>query len=172
MYEIMEMEQDGKEKNMSALEKKVDALLRFCTADTVEAQSRCRRDLQYLLTVETADEARHRRDRIDRVLADLGVPDHLKGYAYLQTAIEICLQNPDAIYHLGLFLYPAVAQYYDTRVPLVERGIRSAIECGWTRCELEMQDRYFGGKVDPSRGKPTNLEFLARVSNVLRRQKL
>ena len=30
--------------------------------------------------------------RIDQVLSDLGIPDHLRGFDYLQTAIEVCLQ--------------------------------------------------------------------------------
>ena len=154
-------------ENMSALEEKVDALLRYCAADSEESRARYRRNLQRLVTVETPCEAMKRKDRIDRALADLGIPDHLLGYNYLQTAIEICLQNPEGLGHICAFLYPTVAQCYDTSQNLVERGIRNAIECGWSRCDLNMQKLYFGGKVDPIRGKPSNKEFITRVCHVI-----
>ena len=154
-------------ENMSALEEKVDALLRYCAADSEESRARYRRNLQRLVTVETPCEAMKRKDRIDRALADLGIPDHLTGYTYLLTAIEICLQNPEALRKVTAFLYPAVAQCHATTYHVVERGIRNAIECGWSRCDLQMHQRYFGGKVDPARGKPSNKEFITRVCHVI-----
>jgi two-component system response regulator (stage 0 sporulation protein A) len=108
--------------------------------------------------------------RIDQVLCDLGIPDNLRGFDYLQTAIEVSLQNPDAIHSMTIFLYPVVAVCYDTRPDLVERSMRHAIECGWSRCDLRMQEKYFGGKVDPKRCKPKNSEFIARVANIVRWQ--
>lgn len=160
----------GQKKNMSALEEKVDALLRFFAADTELSRDLYRQDLRWLITVQTPREAVNQKARIDRILADLGIPDHLTGYTYLLTAIEICLQNPEALRKVTAFLYPAVAQCHATTYHVVERGIRNAIECGWSRCDLQMHQRYFGGKVDPARGKPSNKEFIVRVCNVLRGQ--
>ena len=110
--------------------------------------------------------------RIDQVLSDLGIPDHLRGFDYLQTAIEVCLQNPEAVHNMTVFLYPAEAVCYDTQPNLVERSIRHAIECGWARCDLQMQEKYFGGKVDPRRCKPKNSKFIARSANIVRWQSL
>ena len=161
-------ERMGEKRNMSTLEEKVDALLYFCMADNKAARKKCRQYLQHLVTVETAAQAQDRKSRIDQALMDLGIPDHLLGYGYLQTAIEICLINPDALGRFTAFVYQTVAQQYDTRWQLVERGMRHAIETGWTRCDLDMQQRYFGGKVDQGKGKPSNKEFVARVCNVVR----
>lgn len=163
-------ERMGEKRNMSTLEEKVNALMYFCIADSRSARKECRQYLQHLVTVETVTQAQERKNRIDTILMDLGIPDHLLGYAYLQTAIELCLVNPDALGRFTAFVYPTVAQQFGTRWQLVERGIRHAIETGWMRCDLDMQQRYFGGKIDPDRGKPGNKEFVARVCNILRSQ--
>ena len=110
--------------------------------------------------------------QIDQILLDLGIPDHLLGFGYLQTAIMLCLLDPAAVHGITTFLYPAVARCHDTRPQLVERTMRHAIECGWVRCDLQMQEKYFGGKVDPRRCKPTNSEFIARVANIIRWRRL
>lgn len=170
MYENGTNEQVGEKRNMSALEKKVDALLRFCTAESEEVRSRYHMGLRQLMTADTADTQTDNGQQIDRVLLDMGIPDHLLGYGYLQTAIELSLRDPSMIRNVTYGLYPTIAERYNTRPQLVERAIRHAIGCGWARCDLRMQERYFGGKVDPSRSKPTNIEFVARICNIIRGQ--
>ena len=169
MHENEMMEQVGEKRNMSALEKKIDALLLFCTADTRKARREYHVHLQQLAKLRFSSAYRIRQ-QIDKALSDLGIPDHLLGYDYLQTAIEITLQNPEAVRCMTTFLYPSVARLHETKPPLVERGMRFAIECGWDRCDLRMQETYFGGKVNPNRSKPTNSEFVARISNIIRSQ--
>jgi hypothetical protein len=162
--------QSGERRNMSALEEKVDALLRFCTAETEEARGVFHGNLRQLMRVENGEDMSRiwQQQRIDRVLADLGIPDHLCGYNYLQTAIELSLEDPQLIYNVTYGLYPAIALRLNIQPATVERNIRHAIECGWRRCDLQMQERYFGGKVNPNRCKPTNREFIARITNLLR----
>ena len=164
--------QAGEKKNMSALEMKVDALLQFCTAETEEARGIFHWNLRQLMHVDNSADALRicRQQRMDRALADLGIPDHLCGYNYLQTAIELSLEDPQIMYNVTYGLYPAVALRLHTDPAAVERGIRHAIECGWRRCNLEMQERYFGGKINPNRCKPTNREFIARITNLLRHE--
>ena len=111
-----------------------------------------------------------RQQRMDRALSDLGIPDDLQGYRFLQTAIELSLEDPQLIYSVTCGLYPAVALRHNAQPAAVERGIRHAIECGWRRCDLKMQERYFGGKINPNRCKPTNREFIARITNLLRHE--
>lgn len=165
--------QVGEKRNMSALEKKVDALLQFCTAQTEEDRGRYHLHLQNLMnTQDSLPLTAEIQKRIDKMLADLGIPDHLYGYRYLLTAIDLCLEEPLRIHCITCEVYPAVALRHGTNAAAVERGIRHAIECGWTRCSLEMQEKYFGGKVNPERCKPTNSEFIARVTNLLRRPEI
>lgn len=156
---------------MSALEKKVDALLQFCTAESEETRKKYHIDLRQLMNVhDAADAASSRQERIDMALLDLGVPDHLLGYTYLQRALELSLEDPTLLRDMSHGLYLIIAGQYNTCVLPVERAIRHAIECGWRRCDLQMQEKYFGGKVSPDRCKPTNMEFIARLTNVLGRQ--
>ena len=164
--------QVGEKRNMSALEKKVDALLQFCTAETEEERGKYHLSLRQLMTVRepTGFGSQELHDQIDKVLLDLGVPDHLLGYGYLHTAIAMALEDPELVRQTTYVLYPAVAKCHGTHPNRIERDIRHAIECGWMRCDLQMQEKYFGGKVDPRRCKPKNSEFIARVANVIRWQ--
>ena len=162
--------QVGEKRNMSALEMKVDALMQFCTAESEETRRKYHIGLRQLMAARDAAGKGSRQQLIDNALADLGIPDHLYGYRYLQTAIELSLEDPQLIYSMTCGLYPAVALRHNTRPQLVERGIRHAVQCGWSRCDLEMQEKYFGGKVNPDRCKPTNTEFIARLTNIIGRQ--
>ena len=162
--------QVGEKRNMSALEMKVDALMQFCTAESEETRRKYHIGLRQLMAAQDAAGIGSRQQRIDNALADLGIPDHLLGYRYLQTALELSLEDPQLIYSMTYGLYPAVALRHNTRPQLVERGIRHAVQCGWSRCDLEMQEKYFGGKVNPDRCKPTNTEFIARLTNIIGRQ--
>lgn len=158
---------EGIEKgNMRTLEQKVDILVRYCAAETEQARLHYRTDLVSLLTAVPRVDMR---SSIDRALADLGIPDHLLGYAYLQAAISMVVREPEAAYAITGCVYPGVAMRYGTTAQLVERAIRHAVERGWSRCDEAMRERYFGGKIRPDRQKPTNAEFIARIANVVRR---
>ena len=65
-------------------------------------------------------------------------------------------------------LYPAVANYFETTPSRVERAIRHAIEVAWDRGDVEVLNSYFGYTIQNSRGKPTNSEFIAMISDRLR----
>ncbi len=158
---------EGIEKgNMRTLEQKVDILMRYCAAESEQARRHYHADLQSFLGAAPKADTK---GSIDRALSDLGVPDHLLGYAYLQSAITMVVQQPEAAYAITGCVYPGVAMRYGTTAQLVERAIRHAVESGWSRCDSAMRDMYFGGKIRPGRQKPTNAEFIARIANVVRR---
>jgi two-component system response regulator (stage 0 sporulation protein A) len=150
---------------MRTLEQKVDILVRYCAAESEQARRYYHADLQSILTSGERMDARR---SIDRALSDLGIPDHLLGYAYLQAAIDLVVRQPEAAYAVTGCVYPAVAMRYSTTAQLVERAIRHAVERGWSRCDESMREMYFGGKLRPGRRKPTNAEFIARIANVVR----
>ena len=150
---------------MRTLEQKVDILVRYCAAESEQARRYYHADLQSILTSGERMDARR---SIDRALSDLGIPDHLLGYAYLQAAIYLVVRQPEAAYAVTGCVYPAVAMRYSTTAQLVERAIRHAVERGWSRCDESMREMYFGGKLRPGRRKPTNAEFIARIANVVR----
>lgn len=162
----MHLEQEnGKQDEMSALEEKVDMLLRYCAADSAQLKRRYQRELLALLGAHVREELTV---RIDHALLDLGVPDHLLGYRYLRDAILRVAQDPELAYCITGALYPAVAGQFGTTGTLVERAIRHAVETGWNRCGEAVKGEYFGAKLHPEKQKPTNAEFIARVANIVR----
>ena len=67
-------------------------------------------------------------------------------------------------------LYPQVAKKFNTTASRVERAIRHAIEVAWDRGDLEVLQKYFGYTVSNIKGKPTNSEFIALISDRLQLQ--
>ena len=104
------------------------------------------------------------------IIRRLGVPAHIKGYHYLRTAILSAIDNQKLMDCVTKLLYPRVAQKYDTTSSRVERAIRHAIEIAWDRGNAEMINDFFGYNVDSYRGRPTNSEFIALISDRIRLQ--
>lgn len=67
-------------------------------------------------------------------------------------------------------LYPQLAVIFDTTASRVERAIRHLIEVTWARGDWDTLTRYFGNTVSAEKGKPTNGEFIARMSNVVKQR--
>ena len=67
-------------------------------------------------------------------------------------------------------LYPTVAKRFATTSSRVERAIRHAIEVAWDRGDVDVLSSYFGYTIQNTRGKPTNSEFIAMISDKLRLQ--
>lgn len=102
------------------------------------------------------------------ILHQIGVPAHIKGYNYLRDSILMVLQNPHLINAVTKKLYTAVATKNETTPSRVERAIRHAIEVAWDRGDVDVLNSYFGYTVHVGRGKPTNSEFIAMISDKLR----
>ena len=62
-------------------------------------------------------------------------------------------------------LYPAIAKRNQTTASRVERAIRHAIEVAWGRGKMETIDELFGYTISTGKGKPTNSEFIALISD-------
>jgi phenylalanyl-tRNA synthetase beta chain len=67
-------------------------------------------------------------------------------------------------------LHPSVAKKFETTSSRVERAIRHAIEVAWDRGDVDVLNSYFGYTIHNGRGKPTNSEFIAMISDKLRLQ--
>lgn len=106
--------------------------------------------------------------QVTDVIHQIGVPAHIKGYQYLRTAIMMTIENTDLINSITKELYPSVAKTYGTTSSRVERAIRHAIEVAWDRGDVDVINSYFGYTVQSTRGKPTNSEFIALISDKLR----
>ena len=80
------------------------------------------------------------------------------------------INNPDIINAVTKQLYPSVAKDFSTTSSRVERAIRHAIEVAWDRGDIDILNSYFGYTIHTGRGKPTNSEFIAMISDRLRLQ--
>ena len=106
--------------------------------------------------------------QVTKIIHQIGVPAHIKGYQYLRTAILMTIEDNDMINSVTKVLYPSVAKKYSTTTSRVERAIRHAIEVAWDRGDLDTLNSFFGYTVQNSRGKPTNSEFIAMIADNLR----
>lgn len=104
---------------------------------------------------------------VTAIIHEIGVPAHIKGYQYLREAIIIAVNDMDVINAVTKVLYPEVAKRFGTTPSRVERAIRHAIEVAWDRGDLETLQKYFGYTVNSAKGKPTNSEFIAMISDRL-----
>ena len=104
------------------------------------------------------------------IIHQVGIPAHIKGYHFLRYAIMLCVADNEMINCITKLLYPTVASQFKTTSSRVERAIRHAIELAWDRGDVDVLNGYFGYTVRNSKGKPTNSEFIALISDKLRLQ--
>lgn len=106
--------------------------------------------------------------RITETIQRVGIPAHIKGYHYIRTAIIMMTEDMELAHSVTKILYPAVAKKFDTTPQRVERAIRHAIEVAWNRGDPAVLNEMFGYTIDADRGKPTNSEFIAMISDKIR----
>lgn len=105
---------------------------------------------------------------VTRMIHQMGVPAHVKGYQYLRDAIVSVVIEVSLLGAVTKELYPMIAVKYQTTPSRVERAIRHAIELAWDRGNVDFMNRFFGYTINVDRGKPTNSEFVAMVADKLR----
>ena len=109
---------------------------------------------------------------ITKILHQLGIPSHIKGYQYIREAISLVYTNPNLIGGITKELYPEIGHKYKTSVSRVERAIRHAIEVSWNRGDWSLMEDIFGHSVDIDKAKPTNSEFIVTIADKLRLEML
>lgn len=153
---------------MNLMEKKMNAVMRFIAAGNGGDQERARKEIRELMNCTAPPASENPEQAVRRILLELGVPENIKGHSCLVAAICIAIRNPDSLEAITKELYPAVAKEFQDTPSRVERAIRHAIENAWGRCDYDVLRHYFGNTVSPTKGKPTNSEFIARISNMVR----
>lgn len=105
---------------------------------------------------------------ITKLLHELGVPSHIKGYTFIREGINLIYNDPNLSSAITKELYPIIAKKYDTTASRVERAIRHAIEVSWNRANWELMEEIFGYSVDIDKAKATNSEFIVTLADKLR----
>lgn len=105
---------------------------------------------------------------ITNILLEIGIPAHIKGYQYIREGIMMAFYDRNMLHYITKFLYPSIAKKYHTTSSSVERTIRHAIEVAWHRGDLNTLEEVFGNTVSAGKGKPTNSEFMALLTDKIR----
>ena len=105
---------------------------------------------------------------VTNMIHDIGVPAHIKGYTFLRDAILMAIDNVDILNYITKGLYPDIAKKRNTTPSRVERAIRHAIEVAWSRGNIDTLEYIFGYTINNSKGKPTNSEFIALITDRIR----
>ncbi len=106
-------------------------------------------------------------EKISEIFISIGIPPHIKGYAYLREGIRLTVENPHVINSVTKELYPSIAKKFSTTASKVERAIRHAIEVAWNRGRIDAINAIFGARIYLGTEKPTNSEFIALVADKL-----
>lgn len=102
---------------------------------------------------------------VTKIMLELGVPAHLKGYHYLREAILLSEDDMEIVSSVTKLLYPEIAKKFHTTDQKVERAIRNAIEVSWMRGNASMIEELFGYSANHGKSRPTNSEYIARLAD-------
>lgn len=154
---------------MNELQRKIDAVMRLATANTIEERNAALEEVRRLLEAPCTivpDAESIIRD----ILFEIGAPDHLVGYAMVIEGVMLALESRTYIENVTRCLYPKIAEAFDTTAARTERSIRHLIERAWLIGDPDTQFQLFGNAISPEKGKPTNGQFIARLANITRQR--
>lgn len=120
------------------------------------------------IKIEKENEEQDMEIIVTDIIHQIGVPAHIKGYHYLREAILLSIYDTEMLESVTKVLYPTVAKKFSTTSSRVERAIRHAIEIAWDRGDLDTLNSFFGYTVNTGKGKPTNSEFIALITDKIR----
>ena len=101
-------------------------------------------------------------------LKKLGIPSSLKGYKYLETAINMAISNPRSCEQITKVLYPSIAKQHYTSATKVERCIRHAVEIAFSKGDIDLIEEIFGNTISSERGKATNSQFIITIAEYIK----
>lgn len=104
---------------------------------------------------------------IRKTLDQIGVKHSLKGHRYIISAIEKALDDRNKLNRITKTLYIEISQENNDTSSRVERAIRHAIEVTWTDGNPVAINKIFGYTVSAAKGKPTNSEFIALLTDFI-----
>ncbi len=103
--------------------------------------------------------------QVTKLFQQIGIPAHVKGYRYLREAVLLTVNNTGILKAMTKELYPEIARRNNTTPSRVERAMRNAIEIAWNRGAVDVLAELFGCSINPERGRPSNSEFIAWVTD-------
>jgi two-component system response regulator (stage 0 sporulation protein A) len=123
---------------------------------------------QYQRVVQKAEKYFDLDDEVGKIMRELGVPVHIKGYNYLHESIVCVFDDQSLLGTLSRRLYPKIAKEFNTTPPKVERAIRNAIQLACARGNAEMISNIFRYTAKSRQGYPTNGQFISIIADRLK----
>lgn len=105
---------------------------------------------------------------VTRLMLDLGVPAHLRGYHFLREAIILARDDMELVASVTKLLYPEISKKFRSTDQKVERAIRNAIEVSWERGNPVTFHEIFGYSIETGKTRSTNSEYIARIADKVR----
>jgi len=102
---------------------------------------------------------------ITKILAETGIPPHLKGYRYLKEAIVRTVSDRNICHAMTKLCYPLLARKFDTTSSRVERAMRHAIGLSWKCNDWNALRKLFGNAASKHDKTPTNSEWIATIAD-------
>lgn len=103
--------------------------------------------------------------RLIKLLKELGLPSHLKGYVYIKDAVLFLHNEEETSYNKDI--YKHLEKKHNKNYKSIERAIRTAIDLSFKRGNLILLENIFGYSINRETAKPTNLEFIYVIREVL-----
>ena len=127
------------------------------------------RAIDYMISADIRDKRKINSldEKISNIFVTIGIPPHIKGFAYLREGIKMTVEDQSIINKVTKELYPKSGIKFNTSASKVERAIRHAIEVAWNRGRTDAISSIFGAKVYIGSERPTNSEFIALVADKL-----
>jgi two-component system response regulator (stage 0 sporulation protein A) len=104
------------------------------------------------------------------LLNQIGVPRHLKGYDYIEYAVEILSSDLTALRNIKEKIYARISVKYNTTSARVERNVRNAIEQAFLKGDLDLIYDIFGSCLNWEKLKPSNSEFFILFLNEMQKR--
>lgn len=111
-------------------------------------------------------------EEITKMMIELGIPAHLRGYYYLREAVRMTAEDMELVGSVTKLLYPEIAKKFKCTGEKVERAIRNSIEVSWERGNTEFLEILFGYSREEGKKRPTNSEYIVVLADYIRRKLL
>lgn len=105
--------------------------------------------------------------RLVDILLTIGISANLHGYHFLKESIKLVIDDPNYMGGVTKYMYPQIAENFNTTACRVERAIRHALEVSFNKGKIKYLNDMFGLKIFDENEKPTNSEFVALIADRL-----
>lgn len=109
------------------------------------------------------------KDRITKILVQIGIPANLQGFGYFRECIYFVIKEPTILKSVTKILYPQVGELFNVNGSAVERCMRHASDVAYDKTKFKRINELFGIiNNEETCYKPTNSEIIALIAEFLR----